>query len=388
MATKVCFDISTLSSGSRHRGIGMYALTLAKAFAKIQPRPADLEIYLALGRGLALRVVPLPDDPAWIEAEALRGKPVPYTVYYATKQTVALARLMAEGVDLVHAAEPKGACFPPRCRTIVTCHDIIPAVLGPPYRSRFTPAWVSAAVATARYRLPDHVIAISAYTRSDLERVTGISRDRVSVVHHGVDASVFHLDKGPHEAARIRAIAGERPYFLYVGGFDERKQVPELIAAFARAARDLDHALVIAGRIGRNERAPIERAVAAAGAKERVVLAGFVSAEDLPALYRGATAHVMPSTYEGFGMTVLEAFACGCPVIAARTSSVPEIAGDAALFVPPGDTDALSEAIGRVALEESLRRSLTERGLARAAQFTWERCAAETLDVYRSVLGR
>lgn len=388
MASKVCFDISTLSSGSRHRGIGMYALALAKAFAKMGRQQGDLDIYLALGRGLALRVAPLPDDPALIEAEALRGEPVPYNVYYALKQTVALARLTAAGVDLVHSTEPQGTCFPPRCRTIVTCHDIIPAVLGPPYQSRYTPAWVSAAVATARYRLPDHVIAISEHTRGDLERVTGIPSERVSVVHHGVDASVFRPEKGLNDAARVKAIAGERQYFLYVGGFDSRKQVPELIAAFARTAGEFDGSLVIAGRIGRNEREPIERAVAASGAPERIVLAGFVSAEDLPALYRGAMAHVMPSTYEGFGMTVLEAFASGCPVIAARTSSVPEIAGDAALFVPPGDADALSEAIGRVGREEPLRRSLAERGLARAALFTWERCAAETLDVYRSVLGR
>jgi glycosyltransferase involved in cell wall biosynthesis len=387
MPNKVCFDITSLSTGSRYRGIGTYALSLARAFSRLTEREG-LDVYLAIGGGLAMRVIPLPDEPPSLEAIAGAGRPTPYTLYYALKHTVALARLLEARVDLVHSTEPKGTAFPPGARVVVTCHDLIPTILGGPYRSPLWPAWASAAVDRVRYRLPDHVIAISEHTRQDVMRVTGVSPERVSVVHHGVDAAVFHPERREGEAELVRGIAGERPYFLYVGGFDARKRVPELIEAFGRHARELDHALVIVGQMNARQAASLKRAIASSGASGRVVLTDFVPPEHLPALYRHADAHVMPSTYEGFGMTIVEAFACGCPVIAADASSIPEIAGGAALLVPPGDDVAVGEAMARVGSDEALRRSLSAHGVERAGRFTWERCAAETLRVYRDVLGR
>jgi glycosyltransferase involved in cell wall biosynthesis len=389
--SKVCFDITSLSTRSRYRGFGTYALSLARAFSRAfgcAPEREGLDIYLAIGGGLAMRVVPLPDEPPSLEEVAGPGPATPYTLYYALKQTVALARLIEARVDLVHSAEPKGTAFPPGARVVVTCHDLIPTILGGPYRSPIWPGWASAAVDKLRYRRPDHVIAISEHTQQDVMRVTGVPRERVSVVHHGVDTAVFHPERREGEAEIVRRVAGERPYFLYVGGYDQRKRVPELIDAFARRAGEIDQALVIVGHMTARNEASLTSVIASSGMKERVLLAGFVPPEHLPALYRRADAHVMPSTYEGFGMTIVEAFACGCPVIAADASSIPEIAGGAALFVPPGDDDALGEAMVRVGSDEALRRSLSARGLERAARFTWERCAAETLRVYREVLGR
>lgn len=373
MKPRACLDLTPLSTGSRFRGIGTYALALARALAATPCE--DLELYALVGRGVRTRVLPLAEAVARA-MDSSAGPPVPYAAHYALAHTAGAARL-AGRVDLFHATDPKGAPCLPGMRTVTTCHDLIPTVLGPPYRPAWVPSAAVALVDRLRYRLPDRVIAISEHTRSDLVRATGLPPSRISVVHHGVD----------HDRFRPAAATAHRPYFLYVGGFDARKQVPALVRAFGRRAGDFDESLLIAGQMRPAWEGPIRDAIAASGAGDRVQLAGFVDEDRLSTLYQGATAHVMASTYEGFGMTVLEAFASGCPVIAARASCVPEIAGDAALLVPPLDEVALGDALVRVARDRALRASLRERGIRRAAAFTWERCARETLDVYRATLG-
>jgi glycosyltransferase involved in cell wall biosynthesis len=139
---------------------------------------------------------------------------------------------------------------------------------------------------------------------------------------------------------------------------------------------------VIAGKRGWLSES-IERRAAELGIAERVRFTGYVADEDLPALLSGALAFVLPSLYEGFGMPVLEAMACGAPVLASNTSSLPEVAGDAALLVDPEDTAALATGLARLAADAELRAQLRARGLARAAEFTWDRCAEETLAVLR-----
>ena len=386
MTSRVCFDLTPLSTGSRYRGIGTYALALARAFTRVEV-PRGIDLHLLIGRGLAMRVVPLDGDVPAPDVAGGDGAAIPYGVYYGLKHTVVLTRLLLHRADLYHATDPKGTPEPPGCRTVVTCHDLIPTVLGPPYRPAWVPERASAALDRVRYRAPDHVVAISDWTRRDVQRVTGLPDDRVTVIHHGVDSEVCHPREARGEREAVARVTGPGPYLLYVGGFDARKQVPELVRAFGRVKAAVRERLVICGRMRPAQRAAIEAAMDETGARDRVVLAGFVPFELLPALYRGATAHVMPSTYEGFGMTLVEAFACGCPVVAADASCVPEIAGGAALLVPPRDLDALGAAMVRVSTEPELRADLVVRGLDRAAHFTWERCARETLAVYTRVLG-
>lgn len=381
---RACIDLLPLSTGSRFRGIGTYALALGRALAAADA--PDLELLGVVGRAAAPRILPIA-EAAEVALEASAGTPVPYAVHYALSHTVLAARLLAARVDLLHATDPKGAPRLPRMRTVTTCHDLIPTVLGAPYRPRWLPGAVAAGVDRARYRLPHRVIAISEHTRADVVRVTGIAADRVTVIPHGVDHAAFHPRPTPGEADEVRARAGERPFFLYVGGFDARKAVPELIRAFGAVADRIDESLVVVGQMRPAWEGEIREAIAACGAPDRVLLPGFVPSALLPALYRAATAHAMVSTYEGFGMTVLEAFACGCPVVAAAASCTPEVAGDAALLVPPGDAAALSDALVRLSHDAALRARLSERGAERARNYTWERCAAATLATYRSTLG-
>lgn len=385
---RVCIDLSPLWSGSRFRGIGGYALQLARALEALAP--PDVELHALVGRGLGHRTVQLlpGTTDALAREAAAAGTPPAYKVFYAGRATLGLARLALLRPDVWHATDPRRAPFPPGARTVLTCHDLIPAVLSgaylPPWTSRRSRVRMDARL----YGRADHVVAISGWTRTDLLTVTGMRPDRATVVLHGVDRSRWHPadDERQDEtdAARVAAIVPQgRPYFVYVGGFDVRKRVPELVEAFGRRAASYEEALVICGRTDRHEERAIRRAAELHRVEDRVIRAGYVPDDALASLYRRATAHVMPSIYEGFGLTPLEAFACGCPVVAARSSSIPEVTNGAARLVKPDDPDALADALVEVAQNPVLRACMRSAGLTRAADLSWERSASATLDVYR-----
>jgi glycosyltransferase involved in cell wall biosynthesis len=388
---RICLDLSALMTSAQFRGIGSYALELARAIARA---PAEarrgLELLALTGRrgviSMATLAGALEEADALAAAGSGRGPVVPDPLYYALRRTVGWARLIGARADLYHSTTPKGTPTPPGMHTVATCHDLIPVILRYPFRPRVLPLRARAWVERLRYRAFDHVIAISRCTADDLHRITGYPRHRISVVHHGVDTAWFTPTRFDGEAAeRTHFLGTERPYFLYVGGFDPRKRVADLVEAFARGASEHDLALVVCGRVEPEYRADLERRLRRFDLRDRLVLPGYAPRELLPALYRGASAHVMVSSYEGFGMTISEAFACGCPVIALNASCVPEIAGEAALLVAPGALEDLEQALVRLAGDDLLAARLRSAGLERAASLTWERCAAETLAVYRRV---
>ncbi|MBC8075133.1 MAG: glycosyltransferase family 4 protein [Chloroflexales bacterium] len=273
-------------------------------------------------------------------------------------------------------------------RSVVTIHDLgyeyFPEAHPRAQRLylRLSTLW-SARVAT-------RLIAISGATRHDLIARYGVPAAKIAVVHHGLSPRFRpEPDLARQQAAQAR-YGIQPPYFLYVGTVQPRKNLVRLVQAFAtflagdRGTRHVDHniQLVISGKRGWLT-SEIEQAVAQQfGRNDRAVrFTGYVADDDVPALLGGALAFVFPSLYEGFGLPVLEAMACGAPVIAANTSSLPEVAGDAALLVPPTDTAAIARAMRDVATNHALRDELRQKGFARAAQFTWQRCARETLDV-------
>jgi len=232
--------------------------------------------------------------------------------------------------------------------------------------------------------LAAEVIAVSAATRDDLVRFYGAAPDRIAVVHHGLDHDRFRPIEDPGALEETRRRYGiDSPYLLHVGTIHPRKNLTVILRALADLrARGLDVCLALAGGLGWRA----EEVIARGG--EGVRWLGYVAEGDLPALMSGARALVMPSLYEGFGMPVLEAMACGIPVVCSRASSLPEVAGDAALLVDPQDDQAWACTLSRVLRDEDLRASLVSRGLKRAARFTWERCAQETLAVLERAGGR
>ncbi|WP_298403996.1 glycosyltransferase family 1 protein [uncultured Chloroflexus sp.] len=263
--------------------------------------------------------------------------------------------------------------------TVVTIHDVGYRVFPEAHTARrrleleVTTRW--------SLRAARRVLAVSHATKRDLVNWYGIDPDRIMVTHLGLSAEVRPPDD-PQWVAAVRARYGlaQRPYLLYIGTVQPRKNLARLIEALATvlaAGYDLD--LVLAGKRGWLSE-PIERRANELGVVDRVRFTGYVADADLPALLAGALAFVFPSLYEGFGLPVLEAMACGAPVITSTISSLPEVAGDAALLVDPLDTNAIAAAIVRMHDDTALRTDLRQRGLARARQFTWEACARRTLE--------
>ncbi|PMP77218.1 MAG: glycosyltransferase family 1 protein, partial [Chloroflexus aggregans] len=268
--------------------------------------------------------------------------------------------------------------------TVVTIHDVGYRVFPEAHTFRrrleleLTTRW---SVWVAR-----HVITDSYATKRDLVAWYGVDPNRITVVHLGLSPG-FAPPTDPRSITEVQRRYGllSCRYLLYIGTVQPRKNLRRVIEALAivlAAGYDLD--LVIAGKRGWLSE-PIERCTVELGLTNRVHFTGYVADADLPALLAGAQAFVFPSLYEGFGMPVLEAMACGTPVITSTMSSLPEVAGDAALLVDPLDTNAIAQAIIRLCDDEDLRTDLRWRGLARVRRFTWEECARRTLEVLTAV---
>jgi glycosyltransferase involved in cell wall biosynthesis len=261
-------------------------------------------------------------------------------------------------------------------RTLLTVHDLS-FLLHPeafvPALQHYLERVVPRAIARA-----DRVLADSTNTKSDIVSLFGAPPDKVQVLYSGVDAR-FRPGGEPDEKARLQArySMGRGPYVLSVGTLQPRKNYVRLIRAFAKL--EPGSQLLIAGGKGW-----LYEDIFAEAEKhgDRVRVLGFVDDADLPALYRNAALFAFPSLYEGFGLPVLEAMACAVPVVCSDASSLPEVAGDAALLVDPLDVDGLAGAMARALRDADLRRDMVARGLAQAARFTWEQAARQLLDAF------
>jgi alpha-1,3-rhamnosyl/mannosyltransferase len=266
--------------------------------------------------------------------------------------------------------------------TVLTAYDLIPLRYPRYYSARERCAFRMAmglSLATARL-----VCTVSHSTAADLQRYWRVPQDRLRVVPAAVDAAFSTRSPSAVAAVRLAYRLPER-YVLYFGSNKPHKNLVRLVESWKRVApRHPDVALVVAGHW--EERYPQARArVAELGLEDRVIFLGPAPDAHLPALYSGAELFAFPSLYEGFGLPVLEAMACGAPVICLNTSSLPEVAGDAAILVDPSDADGLSEAILRALADGELRQELRRRGFAQAARFSWGEASRAMLAVYAEV---
>jgi len=270
-------------------------------------------------------------------------------------------------------------------RTLLTVHDLsfvrAPEAASPALR-RYLNGVVPRSVQRA-----DHVLADSQATKDDLVALYGTSPDKITVLLSGVNARFRRIeDQAALDSVRRKYQIDTKPYFLAVGTIQPRKNYERLIQALPmlpEAQRDVQ--LVIVGGRGWLEE-PIYATVRELGLQDRVKFLGFADDSDLPALYSGAICLAFPSLYEGFGLPLLEAMACGTPTLSANVSSLVEVAGDASVFVDPLSLDSISEGLARVLTEKDLRAALIERGYAQATRFTWEAAASRLLGVYQMLL--
>lgn len=260
--------------------------------------------------------------------------------------------------------------------TVVTVHDL--GYLEEPESHPCRQRWMLDRTTRWNVRAARRIIAISGQTREDLVNRYGVHPGKVRVVHHGLDHDRFKPLPPDHSTPVLQRHGITQPYLLFVSTIQPRKNVVKLIEAF-EAIDDPELTLVIAGQSGWLSD-PIERRVSEGPLSGRVKRVGYVSDEDLPALYSAAKAFALPSLYEGFGMGIVESMGCGTPVVTSNIPSLAEVAGGAALLVDPESVTSISEGI-RNALQPASQDRLSRLGIERAATFTWERTAMATLDV-------
>jgi len=377
---RIGLDIRALQLGHRYRGIGVVTASLLEAlpveeheYVLYRFQGSAPERDVALPEGLVHEVVALGRPPRRTLPRALRTALPGYRIPVAAQRLDAF--LQPDAAQGYPAGVPVAAIG----------YDVIPLLFPDEYLPRPSAAalvrhgprrLLAAALLrrTAYERLAgaDRVIAISAATKRDLcALVPGVRPEHVQVAHLAAGPSFRPVaSRGAQERHGIT-----KPYLLYTGGIDPRKNVLALVRAHERVRRDHDVQLVLVGRTfvadnGAAEHRPLLDAIATSSSAADIVRPGYVAIQDLVELYSGAAALVFPTRYEGFGLPVLEAMACRCPVITFDHSSLREVAGDAAVLL--GEGDDLAAAIDRLLSDPELAERLADRGQARSAGFRWD----------------
>lgn len=361
------------TSAARERaGIGRYARELVRALARID-RTNQYVLFVPRDAHPDLLEFDWPAN--WKIARAPVTERVLAALWHRFRVPVPV-EIWTGRVDVFYS--PDFLLPPTRApRTLVTVHDLsylrVPECF-PEVLKRYLNAAVPRAI-----RRADLVLADAASTRHDLEEVYRVPADQVKVLYSGVDGR-FCPQIPASEQARVREkFSLHEPYLLSVGTVQPRKNYARLIQAFANLQSPTSNLhLVLAGGAGWMYE-DVYQAVDRLGLKDRVKVTGFVEDADLPPLYAMAALFVYPSLYEGFGLPVAEAMACGTPVVCSNASSLPEVGGDAVLYFDPRDVDGMAEAMRRALADESLRADLRTRGFAQVKQFSWERAASELL---------
>ncbi|HEX3032582.1 MAG TPA: glycosyltransferase family 1 protein [Bacillota bacterium] len=360
----------------RGTGIGTYTYQLMRSLAGLRPPEFDFRFFWP---GDEYKDLDINDEKVFNSIEKSKDK--------FWEEVHIPARLSNEKIDLYHVPQNGiGLPQPKACKTVVTIHDLIPYVypetVGRGYLKVFL-AQMPDIVAQA-----DKIITVSHWSKKDIHRILEVPEEKIAVTYEAPEPIYRPIPKAEARDLAKTKYGLSKPYILYIGGFSPRKNVKGLISAFKQILPDLqeDIQLALVGRQAR-EFNELQVLIEALNLVDKVVWTGFAPVEDLPHLYSGARAFVYPSVYEGFGLPPLEAMACGTPTICSNTSSLPEVTGNACLTCSPYDVSELAEALYQVLTKPELRLELREKGLIRAAEFTWQSTAEETLKVYREFLG-
>ena len=374
--TSVAFHVDQLFSPAPG-GIGTYVRNLVPALVRQDP---SLEVTLFHAR---FPSGPPPEE--WTHTFPIEELPGGIRSLYARWNLTGRPALPERpaGCDLVHA--PSSVAVPPARRgqkLVVTVHDL--AFLAVP--SHFPRQWrqVYRTGLRAAVRRADAIVTPSRYTAEDLLTRTRVDPSRVHVIP---EAAALPEVPGGDPDRVLGRLKVPRPYALFVGTLEPRKNLVRLVRAYRRVATTgLPHVLVLAGPMGWHGQALL-RELALAGPGD-IVLTGALGPEELDALYRRADLFVYPAAYEGFGLPVLEAMARGVPTVCSNTTSLPEVAGDAAVGVDPGSIREIAAAMESVLGDPALSERLAVQGRARAERFSWDETARLTLQVYEKALGR
>jgi len=354
-------------------GMGTYVRELVPALSRAEPSLEVTLFHSRFAKGA-------PEE--WMSQYTVQELPWPIRRLYPSWSVTRRPSLPPplDSIDIIHSPVP--AAVPPKARSqrlVVTVHDIAFVVYPRLYPVQWRMAYRAGLFRAVREA--DAIITPSRHTAEDIMRRTRTPAGRIHAVPLAASLPLRTTDV-EETLARLKV---RSPYVLFVGTLEPRKNIVRLVRAYRRlASRGAPHTLVLAGPMGWHHQALMrELAMEAPG---EVVLTGTTSMEDLDALYRGATLMVYPSLYEGFGLPVLEAMARGIPCVASIASSLPEVAGEAALPVDPRSVGALADAMERIINDRDLADRLSKAGRARASRFSWEETARRTLEVYKRAM--
>ncbi len=351
-------------------GIGQYILRLTQALARI-----DHEDQFILFKSRKDKTV-IVDQPNF------KVQSVWTPSHHRFERLAMSVELAPSPLDVLHSPD----FIPParaRCPTVITVHDLA-FLLYPRFLTSDSARYYGQVDLAARGA--DHIIAVSESTKRDTVRLLGVPPEKITVIYEAAHP-LFTPMADPEALARVRERYRLPPDFiLFVSTIEPRKNIPTLLRAFRRLRDNYKSkaTLAIAGNRGWLVE-EVDATIEELQLGDSVRCLGGVPNEELVYLYNAARLFVFPSFYEGFGLPPLEAMACGTPVIVSNTSSLPEVVGDAGWLVNPEDVEGLTVAMYRILSDENLRREMRTKGLARAATFSWERAARETLQVYRRV---
>jgi len=397
---RVGLDITAMEVGfKRHasRGIGRYASELSSRLLADAGLPEHPDVTIAPFRQTAL---PL---PGWLES----GVKLLGEHRHVARQHLLFSGVFADSLanqfDTLHFLSQLDApawCALPYC---VTVHDVIPLVLAErhqstaplrePWRRRLSVRLEQKAIAGA-----SHVVTVSHASARDIERLTALSAENISVVYNGVGPEFFKPPRKPAEQIRAELkLPADRDLILYVGGIDPRKNVMGLISIFEQTCkraidssgqRTTDNAgrlpvLVIAGDVTNDAHYPaVQNRIIASPMQSEIYEVGYISDENLRSLLRTTTVFAFPSLYEGFGLPPLEACAAGVAVVSSNRSCLPEILGDGAVLCDPEDHDTFSASVWGILSNPDHAQAVSRRGMKHARTFTWDKTAEGTLAVY------
>jgi glycosyltransferase involved in cell wall biosynthesis len=367
---KIAFDLRRV----RNPGIGRYMKCLVEAVLACAPEHEYLLIVPPDGTGI------IHDSGSRVEEVVCGLK------YYSVQEQVGLPRILRRHrVDLLHAPHFNVPLMSP-CPVVATLHDVIYLACREDLPSRLGRLYYRAMMEAA-VRRADRIITVSEFSRKEIGSYLSADPGKIEVIHPAVAPGFSRMDNR-EQVERVLARHGiAQDYLLYAGIYKPRKNHAGLLRAFRRFLNMGQQAqLVIAGPMDGGER-ELQAMAAELGVSRQVVFTGLVDDTELRALYTGARVYVCPSLYEGFGFTVLEAMACGAPVVSSRETSLPEVAGEAALYADARNPDEFGAAIHRVFTDAALRKKLTDAGSRNVARFNWEQTAERTLRVYERTMG-
>lgn len=367
---KIAFDLR----GINKPGIGRYMKSLAEGAIVRAP---EHEYLLLMPENAVDRI----DVPFSSHVQKI----APPLKYYSFREQLEIPCILRrEKVDLLHSPHFNLPLMRV-CPAVVTIHDVIYLLFPEELPSRIGRMYYRAMI-SASVRLADRIITVSEFSKQEIVRVLHADPAKIQVIPSGI-ARTFQKVTELRRLQSVRERYGiERNYILYAGIYRRRKNHAGLLRAFREFIRQGHRAqLVVAGPLGEGEN-DLRCLAAELEISNHMVITGFVTESDLLALYSGARVYACPSLYEGFGFTVLEAMACGVPVVCSAEASLPEVAGEGAIYANPRIPEEFANALARAFGNDTLRAELIQRGSCNLERFNWNTAVAETLEIYYSVL--